>query len=330
MSRQSPNGQVLLRVLSKITCFSTFFLIFAGSMVTSTGSGLAVPDWPLSYGMLFPPMIGGVLYEHGHRMVAATVGILMFLLTLSLLKFERRRWVRNLGFAAMGAVVLQGVLGGITVLFFLPTFVSVGHAVLAQIFFILTIILAYSESKEFAGKNLGLNKLKSEDWIRWTMIAVFAVYVQLIVGALMRHTGSGLAIPDFPLMAGRWWPEFNEDMLLRINHWRFDHNLGVVTLGQVLIHFLHRLGAVVIFLILLILNKKGFERFKNESMILRTLVLLDILFILQISLGISTVLTLKVPLIASLHVLVGAAILGWSVLLFLRSVVFASVDTRRM
>ncbi len=328
MSRQSPNGQVLLRVLSKITCFATFFLIFAGSMVTSTGSGLAVPDWPLSYGMLFPPMIGGVFYEHGHRMVAATVGFLMFLLTLGLLKFERRRWVRNLGFAAMGAVVLQGVLGGITVLFFLPTFVSVGHAVLAQTFFILTIILAYSESKELAGKNLVLNKLKSEAWIRWTMIAVFAVYVQLIIGALMRHTGSGLAIPDFPMMAGHWWPEFNEDMLTRINHWRFDHNLGVVTLGQVLIHFLHRLGAMVILLILVVLNKKGFEKFKDDSMILRTLVLLDIFFILQISLGISTVLTLKVPLIASLHVLVGAGILGWSVLLFVRSVVFGSADTR--
>src|SRR3989338_894934 len=122
----SPKG---LRRFSKLTCFSTLFLIFAGGMVTSTGSGLAVPDWPLSYGMLFPPIVGGVFYEHGHRMVATIVGLLMLILAVALGFCEKRRWLRNLGFAAVGAVILQGVLGGITVLFFLPRPVSITHGI---------------------------------------------------------------------------------------------------------------------------------------------------------------------------------------------------------
>ena len=112
--------QKFLRVFSKVTCLSVLFLIFVGGMVTSTGSGLAVPDWPLSYGMLLPPMVGGVFYEHGHRMAAATVGFLMLVLAAALSRFEKRKWVKNLGWLTLGTVVLQGILGGMTVLFFLP------------------------------------------------------------------------------------------------------------------------------------------------------------------------------------------------------------------
>src|SRR2546430_667010 len=98
----------------------TVCLLFAGAMVKSTGSGLAVPDWPLSYGQVMPPMVGGVFYEHGHRMVATTVGILMVVLAVWLARREPRRWVRRLGLLAVGAVVAQGVLGGLTVIFLLP------------------------------------------------------------------------------------------------------------------------------------------------------------------------------------------------------------------
>ena len=96
-----------------LTAASTLFLIFAGGLVTSTGSGLAVPDWPLSYGQLMPPMVGGVFFEHGHRMVAATVGFLTLILSCWIFARERRRWVGWLAACALAAVVLQGLLGEI-------------------------------------------------------------------------------------------------------------------------------------------------------------------------------------------------------------------------
>ena len=124
-----------LHIYARIVVLVSLFLVFAGGMVTSTGSGLAVPDWPLSYGMLMPPMIGGIFYEHGHRMIATLVGMLTIGLAVWLQRRESRRWLRRLGWGALAAVCLQGLLGGLTVLFFLPTAISVGHAGLAQLFF---------------------------------------------------------------------------------------------------------------------------------------------------------------------------------------------------
>ena len=123
-----------LHRFATLVAVCTLLLIFIGGLVTSTGSGLAVPDWPLSYGQVFPEMVGGVAYEHGHRMAAATVGLLTVVLALWLWNREPRKWVQRLGVGALITVVCQGILGGITVLFLLPTAVSVSHAALAQIF----------------------------------------------------------------------------------------------------------------------------------------------------------------------------------------------------
>ena len=131
-----------LQVGSRLLVAATFLLLIAGGLVTSTGSGLAVPDWPLSYGQWMPPMVGGILYEHGHRMIAATVGLLTLILTLWIGFSEKRRWVRLLAIAAFAAVVLQGILGGLTVLWQLPAAVSVAHAMLGQTFFVLVALLA--------------------------------------------------------------------------------------------------------------------------------------------------------------------------------------------
>src|SRR3954470_8987260 len=125
----------------------TVLLIAAGGMVTSTGSGVSVPDWPTTYGwnmFTFPlhNWVGGIRYEHSHRLIASTVGFLTIILAVWTWRGEARAWVRKLGFAALCAVILQGLLGGITVLFFLPPAVSIGHAGLAQIFFCITITLA--------------------------------------------------------------------------------------------------------------------------------------------------------------------------------------------
>src|SRR5205823_2365123 len=128
--------------LAAATAAATFVLLFVGGLVTSTGSGLAVPDWPLSFGQVFPPMVGGVLFEHGHRLAASTVGTLTLVLALWTALKEPRPGVRVLALVALFAVILQGVLGGVTVLYKLPLGVSLTHACLAQMFFCLTVVLA--------------------------------------------------------------------------------------------------------------------------------------------------------------------------------------------
>src|SRR3989338_5637937 len=305
---------IFLRRFSKLTCFSTLFLIFAGGMVTSTGSGLSVPDWPLSYGMLFPPMVGGVFYEHGHRMVAATVGFLTLCLAVSLTYWERRKWVKVLGFCALGAVILQGILGGITVLFFLPKPISIGHAVLAQTFFILTIIIAYTESTERSQRShLGAKKIPT-NVLKGVLFLVILVYCQLMIGAVMRHTHSGLAIPDFPTMGGYWWPPFHEMILDKINqvrldlNWQYNLQLEPVTMTQVVIHFLHRLFALLITLAVVTLDILG-TKSPLDPKLKRTLFLINLVLFIQVALGIITVLSLKSPVITSLHVVTGGG--GW-------------------
>ena len=286
-------------------------------MVKSTGSGLAVPDWPLSYGMLFPPMVGGVFYEHGHRMVATGVGFFMVILAIWLGFKEPRRWVRNLGYCALAAVVVQGILGGITVLFFLPTPISVIHGILAQIFFILTIIIAYSQSKEWHKREF-IRMDAQGKFLKLILIWTLLIFVQLILGAIMRHTESGLAIPDFPKMGGAWIPLFNTQMIDTINQWRFENNYDPVTQMQVIYHFCHRLGAVIILFVFCILNFVAIRRYCTHKTVRTTLIWLDFFVIFQIYLGITTVLSQKSPPVTSLHVVTGALILGLSVLLFLR------------
>src|SRR6266446_4566863 len=132
----------------------TVLLVLAGSLVTSTGSGLSVPDWPTSYGwslFTFPPSkwVGGILYEHGHRLIASTVGFLTIVLAAWLWVQDPRRWMRWLGVTALGTVIAQGVLGGLTVLFFLPAPVSTAHAGLAEIFFCITVAIAVFTSPQW-------------------------------------------------------------------------------------------------------------------------------------------------------------------------------------
>ncbi len=318
-SPSSSLNHVWRRRFAQLLCYSTLFLVFVGGMVKSTDSGLSVPDWPLSYGTFFPPMIGGVFYEHGHRMVAATVGLMTLILAIWLGMTEHRKWVKILGFVALGAVIAQGILGGLTVLFFLPDPISISHAILAQTFFILTILIAYSQSFERETReSAGLQTLHAF-FLKACLVFIVIVYSQLILGAWMRHTESGLAIPDFPKMGGYWVPPFNETMLARINDWRFQHNLPLVVMDQVVIHFFHRLMALIIIIILCFLNFIGLKYDQSQKVIIPNIYLLNILVLLQVILGIFTVLSEKSPLTTSAHVMIGAGILGISVLLFLRA-----------
>lgn len=301
----------------------TFFLLFAGGMVTSTESGLAVPDWPLSYGMLFPPMVGGVFYEHGHRMVASLVGFMTLGLIVALWRNEERRWVRTLGLCALLCVIAQGLLGGITVLFFLPTAISVSHAILGQTFFLLTIILAYSQSDEIFTR-LSSSENGSSFFFKWILGGIVLLYLQLLLGAVMRHTGSGLAIYDFPTHAGEWWPSFSDKMLLKINDWRFSQNLDDVKMNQVVFHFLHRCGAVVVTFYIWGMSFYGFKRFKNSETLTGTLYWVNAILLFQLMLGMMTIWSAKAPVPTSLHVVTGAALLGLMLILALRTCQYSS------
>ncbi|HKF41499.1 MAG TPA: COX15/CtaA family protein [Thermoanaerobaculia bacterium] len=284
MAEAGRPANVGLHRFAVAAAIATLFLIFAGGLVTSTESGLSVPDWPLSYGRLMPPMVGGIFYEHGHRMVATTVGILTVILAVWLSRREPRRWVRRLGWAALAAVVAQGVLGGITVIFLLPTAVSVAHACLAQTFFCLVVTIAVVTSKRWReGRAAGGGGVT-----RIGAATVAVVFLQLLVGALMRHNKAGLAIPDFPLALGRVVPPLDS--------------------FPVAIHFLHRVTAVLVLGFAVACGARAFA--SRRPGLKKTAILLIGLVCVQITLGALTVLTHKSVAITTAHVATGALILG--------------------
>jgi cytochrome c oxidase assembly protein subunit 15 len=177
------------RALGRFDAAAAMLLLVAGGMVTSTNSGLAVPDWPLSYGKWLPAMTGGVFFEHGHRMIAAAVGFLVLVMAVWTQAEETRPGVRRLAWWTLFAVSLQGVLGGITVYYGLPVAVSAAHAVLGQTVFCLLVIMA-----ELVGDGASAPSAADDagrlPWIG--ALAVSALWCQLVMGAVMRHGGSGI------------------------------------------------------------------------------------------------------------------------------------------
>ena len=275
--------------LSLLLVASTLALIFVGGLVTSTGSGLSVPDWPLSYGMVMPPMVGGVFYEHGHRMVASFVGFLTLVLAVWTARSERRAPLRRLAWAALAAVIAQGVLGGLTVIFLLPTPISVTHACLAQAFFCITIALAYLTSREWLASTAARDDVAG---VRGAALAATgAVFGQLVLGAIMRHIGAGLAVPDFPRMYGRWIPPAE-----------------ILEQAPVAVHLAHRAGALVVLAFVLRLAVRA-SRDGDGRLARPAQMALGLVFV-QIGLGALTVLTGKAVLPTTAHVATGAAILG--------------------
>lgn len=285
---------------AKLVAACTLLLIAAGGMVTSTGSGLSVPDWPTSYGwnmFTFPlsRWVGGIKYEHSHRLIASTVGFLTIGLAILAWRVEPRRWVRRLAFACLGAVILQGVLGGVTVLLKLPPSVSIAHAGLAQIFFCLTVSVAVVTSPRWR------NAAPADDPAlrRLATVTTLLVYTQILIGATMRHTNAGMAIPTFPLAFGHVVPPF----------W----NTGIA------VHFAHRVGAVVASIAVLATAGHVFYHHRQRVELFRPAVLLLLFVCAQVTLGAFVVLSGLQPIINTAHVVNGAFVLGTSLVLALRS-----------
>lgn len=232
----------------------TLFNLFAGGSVTSHGAGLAVPDWPTTYDQnmfTFPLrdwwMKGGIFYEHGHRLVASAVGMMTIVMVVLIALYDERRWLRRLSYVALAAVITQGILGGLTVRFFLPKPVSIGHAGLAQLFFGLTAAMALFLSRGWlAAPPTAI--LSGGAW-KLCIAAACMIYVQTLLGAVVRHTQSGLAITDFPASYGGWFPPLDAAAIERINAERAwgEHYavLKPVTANQILLHYAHRVNAVL-------------------------------------------------------------------------------------
>ena len=293
---------IWLHRYARLLVAATLLLVAAGGMVTSTNSGLSVPDWPTTYGyqmFSFPVsrMVGGIFYEHGHRLIATVVGMLTIGLVIFLWRAEPRAWVRRLGWLALAAVIVQGLLGGLTVLFLLPDAISISHAGLAQIFFGLTLTVALVTSAGW--RRPAAPPVDDEALRRRLLVLSGIVYTQILIGATMRHTGAGLAIPDFPLSYGRLVPPF----------W----NVAIA------LHFTHRVVALAVAALSIAVVWRVLTRYPSRPELARPSWALVVAVTSQITLGAFVVLTGKDEIVNTLHVATGALVLGTTLLLTLRA-----------
>lgn len=311
----APAHNSWLHRFAVLTAVATFCLLGVGGVVTSKGVGMAVPDWPTSYGynmfaLPFRFWTGGALYEHSHRLVASGVGLLTTILAVWLWFAESRRWLRWLGVIAFVAVVLQGVLGGLRVVLFKDQ-IGIFHATLAQLFFVLvcSIALFTSRSWQEQGNPTAMPR-------RLVLGATILILCQLILGATMRHQHAGLAIPDFPLAYGKLWPAMDADSVARYNAQRVEVvAANPITSFQIGLHMAHRLMAVVISVCVATVAWRARQRL---AFIWLGLILA------QVGLGAWTIWSNKAADVATMHVLVGALSLVtgalWCIISFRRPV----------
>ncbi len=288
-----------LHRFAMLTAGATFCLIFVGGLVTSTGSALAVPDWPLAFGKLIPAWEGGIRFEFGHRVAAGTVVILTLVLMAWAWRTEPRRWVRRLVVLAFLLIVVQAVLGGITVLFELPVAIAVAHAATAQALLCLMVSIAI-----FTNPRWSTTPHVDDPPARISLPALAAattavIYLQILVGALMRHMSAGLVIPDFPLSFGYLVPPY------------WDQYIAV--------NFAHRCGAVVVAAMILWTVARVLRTHREVGALRRPAIGLFVLLIIQIVLGAFTIWSERAVLPTTSHVAVGAAVLATSLTLTLRA-----------
>src|SRR6266699_1156134 len=248
-SENSARSRNWFNAFAWLTCVATLLLICSGGMVTSKGVGLAVPDWPTTFGynmFLFPvsKWIGGIFFEHTHRLIASAVGFLTIILAIWLWRSEDRQWVRNLGVIAVAAVILQGVLGGLRVTM-LKDEIGIFHACLAQAFLGLIVLIALATTNFW--RSLADVVADERRFAAITAIAIaitIAIYVQLALGATMRHQPRDLAILDFPTANGAWIPDSSANALVKINAWRDARALSNVDAFQIWLQMAHRFLAL--------------------------------------------------------------------------------------
>jgi len=301
-----------------LTCVATLLLICSGGMVTSKGVGLAVPDWPTTFGynmFLFPvsKWVGGILFEHTHRLMGSLVGFLTIILAVWLWLTEDRQWVRNLGVIALGGVIVQGILGGLRVTM-MKDEIGIFHACIAQAFLGLLIIIALVTTRFW--RALGNERFDVQKFalIRTLGIAItIAIYVQLGLGATMRHQHRDLAILDFPTANGAWIPDTSATALAKINAWRDARGFSEVTVFQIWLQMAHRLLAFIIAIAVVAFCLRVGRDAPRFAALKRLSVFWVALIACQIALGAWTIWSNKAADIATAHVALGAVMLSFGV-----------------
>jgi cytochrome c oxidase assembly protein subunit 15 len=289
---------------------ATLLLICSGGMVTSKGVGLAVPDWPTTFGynMFFFPIskwVGGIFFEHTHRLIASVIGFLTIILAVWLWRSKIARWIKTLGWVSLGAVVLQGVLGGLRVTL-LKDQIGIFHACLAQAFLGSLVIIALATSPLWQRLARAGATLPRRSLAVFGIVITGIIYGQLGLGATMRHQHRDLAIMDFPLAYGQIIPATDPATIGRINRGRDAQALSDVSAGQIWLQMAHRFGAAVIGLAI-VLFWFLVRRESRNTPLLRGLSSLWLgLVIAQIALGAWTIWSNKAADIATVHVAVGA------------------------
>ncbi|MBX3745837.1 MAG: COX15/CtaA family protein [Verrucomicrobiae bacterium] len=293
-----------------LTALATVGLIALGGLVTSHGVGMAVPDWPTTYGynmFLFPvsQWVGGIFYEHTHRLYASVVGLMTVILAVGLQLGSKDRRLIRLGWMALALVVVQGVLGGLRVNL-MKDQIGVVHAALAQLFLALLVIIAVLASP--AWRRWKVSAPAVAPGVRtWVGLATGLILVQLLVGAGMRHQHAGLAVPDFPLAYGRVWPPMDEGFLQRVNAGRMDtRDFHPITPFHVQLHMAHRVLALGVTAAVLVAALRLRRAFGVRSGMGRVGTVWVGLVGVQILLGAITVWSNKAADMATAHVVVGA------------------------
>ncbi|HWD18996.1 MAG TPA: COX15/CtaA family protein [Verrucomicrobiae bacterium] len=293
-----------------LTALATFALIWVGGLVTSHNAGLAVPDWPNTYGynMFFFPIskwIGNIFYEHTHRLVASAVGMLTTILMIWLIASRAPKWLRTLGIAAFVAVVAQGVLGGLRVIE-LKDVLGIFHATLAQLFFLLVSVIALVHTEFW--QRLPLHAERDTHGLRCLLTLTTCVVLgQLMLGATMRHQHAGLSIPDFPAAYGKIWPDTDAASILKYNQTRVEvAGEQPITAAQVILQMVHRLGAAAILILVATCAARCWKFLGSRHWLTRGALLWLGLVCVQAFLGAATIWTGKSADIATAHVACGA------------------------
>jgi heme a synthase len=297
---------------------SVLVLICSGGLVTSHGAGMAVPDWPNSFGynmFLFPVSrwVGGVFFEHTHRLIASGVGLLTIALCVLTVIIEDRLWVKWLSGVAVIAVVVQGILGGLRVTEH-NAVLGLFHGCLAQGFFSMVATLALVTSRFWRRLKYASNERDVRGLRFWTIIVTVMLFIQLALGASMRHSHTGLSIPDFPTAYGRILPPIDAASVARINEAR-KATESPISSGLILLQYIHRIWAVLIVIGLTSVAVKILRRRQLTAPVRSAAGFWLLLVFAQFVLGAWTVWSNKAADIATSHVFVGALTFMTGVLL---------------
>src|SRR5213080_1229752 len=315
--RSATSGAWLNR-FAWLACIATLLLICSGGMVTSKNVGLAVPDWPTTFGynmFLFSvsKWVGGILFEHTHRLMGSLVGFLSIILAAWLWLREERRWVRNLGMVALLGVILQGILGGLRVTMMMDE-IGVFHACVAQAFLGLLVVIALVTTKFW--RALENQPLDTQDCTPTKTLAIaimIAIYVQLALGATMRHQHRDLAILDFPTANGAWIPDTSATALARINARRDARALSDVDAFQIWLQMTHRFVALLIGIGVIAFCSRVWRNARQVAALKKLSVWWLVFLFGQLTLGAWTIWSNKAADVATAHVAMGAIMLSFGV-----------------